>query len=592
MSADGQGPLAAGDDDWPGRAGPRLLRRAAPALDRLLALRDHPHRWRAYVAAIGLSVAVSLLLLPLREVLGPVNILLLFVSVSIGTALLLGSGPSAAASVFGFVVVNFLFIQPYYSVSIGTTDYILALVIYLAVSLITGQLVARLAERTQQALREQRRVTLLYDLNSALIGDVTLDAMLGTIVQQVVSVYGAGRGRILVPTDGAGPVGTDDDDPAGPADPALLVRATAPAEAGTGAIDRQSQAMAAWAIEHRRPAGRRVTGRRLRSPHGVSQTGPAQAGLTIQPRAGEDVLYVPIIAGQDAVGVLEVSGRPGGGRFTPEDERLLATFAGQAALALDRAALSEAASRAAVLAQSDELKSALLSAVSHDLRTPLSAIKASATSLLDDGIAWRDEDRREFLEAIDEETDRLTLMVGNLLDLSRIEGGALRPDREWYDIDELMRDVADRLRHRAGQHADRVRLEVEPDLPLVWFDYVEIAQVVMNLGENAIKYTPPEAPIDLVARRVGPDVEIAVADHGPGIDAATQRRLFERFYRGSAEGTTISGSGIGLTICKGLVEAHGGRIRVDSQPGQGATFRFTLPIAPPGSGPAGGESDR
>lgn len=540
--------------------------------DRVERFRDSPLRWPPYAAAIAISVLIAGVLLPARELLGPINILLLFVAVSIGTALLLGSGPAAAASVFGFVAVNFLFIEPYYSLSINTTNYILALVIYLGVSLVTGQLVARLTLRTEQALREQRRVTLLYDLNSALIGDVTLDAMLDTIVEQVVSVYGADRGRILLPVDGtAADALAEQAEP-----PELAVRAVAPQSSSDDGIDRQSLAMATWAMEHHRPAGRRTVGRRLRAPHGVGRL-PVQ----VQAARSQDLLYLPILAHNRVIGVLEVTGRPGGGRFAPEDERLLATFAGQAALALDRARLSEEASRAAVLAQSDELKSALLSAVSHDLRTPLSAIKASATSLLDDQIAWRDEDRRDFLMAIDEETDRLTLMVGNLLDLSRIEGGALRPDREWYDIEELLRDVAIRLGHRAGSSAERIWLEIEPDLPLVWFDYVEIAQVVMNLGENAIKYTPPATPIDLRARRIGPEIEVAVADHGPGVAPTTQRRLFERFYRGSAEGTTISGSGIGLTICKGLVEAHGGRIWVESTPGHGATFRFTLPIAPP-----------
>lgn len=162
---------------------------------RIERVRDDPARWPAYIAAVAISLVVATVLLPFREALGPTNVLLLFVFVNIGTALILGSGPAAAASVLGFFVVNFLFIEPYYSVSIDTRDYILALVIYLGVSLITGQLVARLTQRTQQALREQRRVSLLYDLNSALIGEVTLDAMLDTIVQQVVTVYGSDRGR-------------------------------------------------------------------------------------------------------------------------------------------------------------------------------------------------------------------------------------------------------------------------------------------------------------------------------------------------------------------------------------------------------------
>jgi two-component system sensor histidine kinase KdpD len=551
-----------------------ILGRAGAPWSWLERIRNGPARWPAYIAALALTVMVAFVLLPFRDGLGPVNALLLFVVVSVGSALLLGSGPAAAASISAFLLVNFLFIEPYYTLSIDTANYILALFIYLGVSLVTGQLVARLSFRTQQALREQRRVGLLYDLNSALIADVTLDAVLDTITSQIVTVYGADRSRILLPVDGHATDLSDD-----PIPPELTLRSAAPDRSGEDRIDRQSLAMATWAMEHRRPAGRRVVGRRLRAPHGAGSLPVAIHGLR-----SADVLYVPILARDRVIGVLEVSGRPGGGRFMPDDERLLATFAGQAALALDRTRLTEEASRADVLAQSDELKSALLAAVSHDLRTPLSAIKASATSLLDDRVTWSDEDRRDFLLAIDEETDRLTLMVGNLLDLSRIEGGALRPDREWYDIEELLLDVATRLRNRAGSSVERIRLAIEPDLPLVWFDYVEIAQVVMNLGENALKYTPPDAPVELRVRRAGTeDVEIAVADHGPGIAPAIQRRLFERFYRGSAEGTTISGSGIGLTICKGLVEAHGGRIWVESRPGHGATFCFTLPIAPPGS---------
>ena len=273
--------------------------------------------------------------------------------------------------------------------------------------------------------------------------------------------------------------------------------------------------------------------------------------------------------------MLGVVGKPGGGRFSSDDEQLLTTFANQAALALERTRLADEAARAAALAQSDELKSALLAAVSHDLRTPLAAIKASATSLLDDSVAWDATARREFLEAIDEETDRLSLMVGNLLDLSRIEGGALRPDREWYDLSELIGDVVRRMASRAGDHP--ITVAIEADLPLLYIDYVEIAQVLANLCENAIKYTPAGSPIAIEARRLGHEIEITVRDRGPGIPAEAIGRVFEKFYRVNTRGG-VPGSGIGLTISKGLVEAHGGRIWVESTPGEGTVFRFTLPI--------------
>ena len=198
-------------------------------------------------------------------------------------------------------------------------------------------------------------------------------------------------------------------------------------------------------------------------------------------------------------GVLEVTGRPGTRVFRAEDQQTLTTFVDQAALALERARLSAGGSQASALAQSDELKSALLAAVSHDLRTPLASIKASATSLLDDSIEWDAETRQDFLEAIDEETDRLTLMVSNLLDLSRIEGGALRPQKDWYDVDELIVDVRARLAPRTGSHP--LTITVEPDLPLLRFDYVQIAQVLVNLIENAVKYTPDGTPITVAAHQ-------------------------------------------------------------------------------------------
>jgi two-component system sensor histidine kinase KdpD len=231
----------------------------------------------------------------------------------------------------------------------------------------------------------------------------------------------------------------------------------------------------------------------------------------------------------------------------------------------------------AALAQSDELKSALLAAVSHDLRTPLATIKTSTTSLLDRSVAWSPEERDEFLKGINEETDRLTLMVGNLLDLSRIEGGVLKPDKAWYDIAELIDDVRRRLTPRAALRGDTIVTEVAPDLPLVLFDYVEIAQVVINLGENAIKYTPPGTTITLAAKRMPGAVELAVKDTGNGIAPAELPHLFDKFYRGQTT-ARVPGTGIGLAIAKGLVEAHGGTIAVESKIAVGTVFRFTLPV--------------
>ncbi|MBA2276745.1 MAG: hypothetical protein H0W06_03190 [Chloroflexia bacterium] len=284
---------------------------------------------------------------------------------------------------------------------------------------------------------------------------------------------------------------------------------------------------------------------------------------------------MPIASADRAIGVLEVTGNRDGVRLGADDEQVLVSFANQAALALERVRLAEDAARAAALAQSDELKSALLAAVSHELRTPLAAIKASVTSLIDPTVEWDDAAQSEFLQAINEETDRLTRMLSNLLDLSRIEGGALKPEKEWYDVAELVVDVAHRLASLAVRY--RLTTEVEPDLPVVHFDYVQIAQVMMNLGENAVKYTLPGTEIVLSARRVHNSVELAVRDRGPGIPASRLPHIFNRFYRADGAGR-VAGTGIGLAICKGFVEAHGGRIHAESREGSGTTIRFSLPI--------------
>jgi two-component system sensor histidine kinase KdpD len=269
--------------------------------------------------------------------------------------------------------------------------------------------------------------------------------------------------------------------------------------------------------------------------------------------------------------------------FTKDEIRLLEAFADEAALAVDRDRLLEKASRVQALQQTDQLKSALLSAVSHDLRTPLASIKASVSSLLQDDVSWDEASRREFLSAIDEETDRLTRLVGNLLDLSRIEGGALRPEKDWYDIAELLETVVARMERTLGGH--QLQLTVADDVGEVALDYVQISQVVTNLLENASHAAPAGTAIELIAERRGGEVEIVVEDEGPGIPAEERQRIFDKFYRLVSAGQKGSGSGLGLAISKGFVEAHGGAIRAEAAPGGGARFVVTLPApaapAPP-----------
>jgi two-component system sensor histidine kinase KdpD len=487
-----------------------------------------------------------------RAQLGVLNVLLLYLLLTFFLALSGGLWPAVVSAVLGFLAFNFFFIPPFHTLDVAAPDHLLALFVYLGVAVVTAHLVSGMRARTEQALRESRRMAMLAELNAALIGDVTLDAILDRIAERIVTVYGAHGCRVLVRGEGQ----------------ELRTEAYFPEQIGP-TVDRTGLSLAEWAMANRTPVGRGGRGGRI-----VGRT----LGTPAESSGGDDVLYLPVMTGDRIAGVLEVRGRPGRGVFRAEDQQTLTTFVDQAALALERARLSAEAAQASALAQSDELKSALLAAVSHDLRTPLASIKASATSLLDDSVAWDAATRRDLLTAIDEETDRLTLLVSNLLDLSRIEGGALRPRQDWYDIDELIVDVHARLAPRIKNHS--LTITVEPDLPLLRFDYVQIAQVLVNLIENAIKHTPAGTPIAVAARQIPGAIEIAVHDEGPGIPPEHQLRLFDIFYRAHAA-TASLGSGIGLAISKGLVKAHGGHIWVESEPGSGTTFRFTLPLPPP-----------
>jgi len=262
----------------------------------------------------------------------------------------------------------------------------------------------------------------------------------------------------------------------------------------------------------------------------------------------------------------------------PTTMRLLTTFAAQVGSFVERVRLARVANRARLLEESDQLKSALLSSVSHDLRTPLSAIKASATVLLQEDVALDAAARYDLLSAINEETDRLNRLVGDLLDMSRIEAGALRLRYDWCDLDELIRAVVRRLAPRMA--AFQVQLSWPADLLLVYADYVQIDRVVTNLLENAIRFAPPGSTIQVAAHAEPSAVTIAVTNQGPAIPERVHLHLFDKFYRISEDRAPGMGTGLGLSICKGIVEAHGGRIWVESptEGNAGARFVFTLPL--------------
>lgn len=288
---------------------------------------------------------------------------------------------------------------------------------------------------------------------------------------------------------------------------------------------------------------------------------------------------IPIVSARGSLGEIRLwRSTPA---VSPSERRLLQTFASQGALALERSWLAQAESRARVLEESDRLKTAILSSVSHELRTPLSTIKAAASSLRGKEVRWDSPARAELVAAIDDEADYLNVLVGNLLDMSRIESGVLKPKREWNILPEIIGSVLGRMKNRAVEH--RIEVDVPESLPLVPVDYVQMEQVFTNLVSNSLKYAPANTLVCIRARQEEEQIHVEVSNQGPQVPPEDLERIFDKFYRITAA-ERVTGTGLGLSICKGIIEAHGGHIWAENVP-EGLAFKFTLPLVWDGAKP-------
>ncbi len=507
--------------------------------------------WFGYLCAVGVTAFVTGAIALIRMVADVGNISMLYLLAVMASAVAFGRGPAILASVAAFLTFNFFFIEPHYTFSVASNDEVVALLLLLVAGVITGQLTALLHQRAREAQTREREAVVLYDV-VRLMADPEPERALTAVAERirvelelsaVVIIFG-GESPIRVQAD------TGDSEAI-----SLAREAMGPAEMVLG-------------------GGQAPTAAQRGQPGRWIRVVPPTA-RTIARSRSDRVRSVPVNLKGQPVGSIILVPAPGARNFGPADDRLLSAVAHQLGLALERLSLQREATEAEVLRMTDELRKALLNAVSHDLRTPLSSIMASAGSLRQRDVSWTEDQRGEFAEAIETEAQRLNRLVGNLLDLSRIEAGSIRPEKSWYDLGSLINEVAGRLRTVTAGH--KLVIDVPDGLPPVRFDYVEIDQVISNLIENAVKYTPSGTEISVSAQTAGDEVHVEVADHGPGIPEAAIPRLFDAFYRASDSGWA-KGSGLGLAVAKGLVEAHGGHIRYENREGGGARFVFTLPL--------------
>lgn len=478
------------------------------------------------------------------------------------------------ASVVAFLSFDFFMIPPLYAFTVDKFEEWLALFVFLVTSIITSQLAAALRRRAEQAKTQEHETRILYELMQATNREENLDQQLDIIAGTALKVFapwGMRNCSILLPDAGG----------------KLHVQGSARAAGKEVQLTSDEQVTAAWVMQHAQTV-------ELYDSALVAQASPTSAPRAIVRSTSSlhetrrYVRLIPLVMGKEVVGVMHLlvednprlfnrESRVGGVRDrSNEQTAFFWAFADQAAAVIERARLRQESLQVEVLRRTDNLRAALLSSVSHDLRTPLSSIKAAASSLLQDDVQWDEEARRSFTMSIERQADRLNRLVGNLLDMSRIEAGALKPEKEWYPVDELIHDVLGQM--ASLLQGRTIETALPDDLPPVELDYLEIDQVLTNLIENALRHTPAQSPIEVSAQAGDGELEISVADRGPGIPAGEIEYIFDKFYRVKATEARTNGSGLGLAVSKGLVEAHGGRIWAENRAGGGAVFRFTLPI--------------
>jgi two-component system sensor histidine kinase KdpD len=512
-------------DPQPGPpAPPQTTPRALPRLDYLWA-----------VLVVGLCTGLSAVLSPLFH---PTNLVMIYLLGVVVVALRFGRGPSIFASVLAVAAFDVLFVPPRWTFAVADTQYVLTFAVMLMTGLVISALVARVRFQAESARGRERSTAALYALSRELAASQNREQIARIAVRHVREATDA-RAVVLLP-------GED--------------RRLVPLGIDVGGFEPSShdEAVAKWVLEH-------------------GQT----AGLGTATLPGAQALYLPLAGSRQAAGVLGVLPAQGRTSIDLEQQHLLQTFADLVALAIQRAELAAEAERIRLGMETERLRSSLLSAVSHDLRTPLSAITGAGSTLLDSDTSLDPSVRRELASSILKESERLNRLVANLLDMTRLQAGALEVHKEWQPVEEAIGASLERL---ARQLKDRpLTTHIAPDLPFVPLDDLLIQQVLVNLLENAVRHTPPGTPIEVAARAETDAVVIEVADRGPGLPDPPGR-LFEMFYR-AASGNSRSGTGLGLAICRGIVELHGGKIDAANRPGGGAVFRFRLPVqgSPPGA---------
>jgi two-component system sensor histidine kinase KdpD len=496
-----------------------------------------------YIGALGIVGFCTLLAWLMHKTLSPPNMTMIYLAGVVITAAWLGRGPSVLAAFCSMGAFDYFFVPPFYTFSFSDVEYTFTFAGLLGTGLLISHLTARVRAAAEAARNREKRTLALYSLTRDLAVARSVDSITDVALRHIEEMHHAPA--VMWLPDGEN-----------------LTAKTRPAAGWVHT--HKEQGVARWVFDHATVAG---------------------AGTNTLPAA--QAIYLPLRGAQNVEGVLGVQIRAeqdANARLAPlPAERLhdLETVASQVALALERARLANETQNARLQIETERLRNSLLSAVSHDLRTPLASIVGASSSLMDDAVSLPESTRRELLLSIANESERLHRLVSNLLEMSRLQSGAVRIHKEEQPLEEVVGAAMARFEDQFGTR--KVTTNLPPDLPMVPIDATLMEQVFINLIENALKYSPPTGSLHVAALKGEDSILVEVSDRGPGIPAGEEKKIFDPFSRAtSANGEHAdqrsNGAGLGLAICRAIVEAHGGAIWVENRPRGGAVFRFTLPL--------------
>jgi two-component system sensor histidine kinase KdpD len=489
--------------------------------------------WRAYLSSAGVVALVTFVCGVLDAFnFKPVTLVMLYFLGVIYVASKARRGPAILASFLSVLCFDVFFIDPRYSLAVTDAEYLVTFAVMLVVALVISTLTVEVQLAVDAARLRERRTAALHGLSRMLASTRGSEALLEGAIKQIAAVFDCAVVAMLADARGK-----------------LVVRA---GQASDFVLDPKELSVAQW----------------------VNDLGQI-AGLGTDTLPMAKALYVPLLASRGPVGALGVRPRDPDLLLVPDQLLLLEAFANQTALALERDSLAEEAQMQSIAAQSEKLRGSLLSSVSHDLRTPLTSIGGAASSLLEQGDFLTPAEHRGLLETIRSEAERLTRQVSNLLEITRLEAGALTVKKELQPLDETLGAALHRLEPLLVGRP--VSINIPADLPLVPADAVLLDQVFFNLVDNVLKHTPPDSPVDIQARATPEAVVVEIGDRGPGLPEGDRDKIFAKFYRG-ANTKPSQGTGLGLAICKGIITAHGGQIAAEPREGGGTLIRFTLPL--------------